>query len=120
MSAVPTFGNAKLDSQFAAIFGQPRQSFHSEQCRQERIGQIAANEEQALYASLLTNEKDAFDVCDDIPGNVSTETMILLTRAFLRKDLTAMATVFGAELDAAVKRIAESRAIKHVEEHESE
>lgn len=103
---------------FADIFGQPaRQQFHSEQCRQERIGEVAQSIEQDLYASLLTNEKDAFDVCDDIPGNVSTEKMILLTRAFLRKDLTAMAAIYGAELDAAVKRIAESRAIKHVEEH---
>lgn len=101
---------------FTRIFGKP--SFASEAERQERIGKLAKSIEQALYASLLTNERDAFDVCDDIPGNISTENVIKLTRAFLRKDLNAMAQIFGAELDEAVKRIAEQRAIKHVEEHE--
>lgn len=109
--AIPGF-----DKAFTRIFGKP--SFASEAERQERIGKLAKSIEQDLYASLLTNEKDAFDVCDDIPGNMTTEQVIKLTRAFLRNDLGAMAAIFGAELDEAVKRIAEQRAIQHVEEHE--
>lgn len=105
-----------FNESFTRIFGKP--SFASEAERQERIAAVAKDEEKALYASLLTNERNAFDVCDDIPGNISTEQVIKLTRAFLRKDLDAMAQIFGAELDDAVKRIAEQRAIKHVEEHE--
>jgi len=75
----------------------------------------AKNIEAAIYETLLTNERDAFDVADDIPTNLTTGTAILLIRAAVIGNREAVLQIVLNELSEAVKRVADYRAIAEVE-----
>lgn len=81
----------------------------------EQTAKVSAQEEKRIYASLLTNDELAQKISDDIPGYMDTETIVLMVRAALSGDSEKVRDLLMSELDDAVKREAESIAIKELE-----
>lgn len=94
------------------IFDRAIPSLHSEAERQEQINVLSQAEEAHIYASLLTNDELAHKISDDMPGYMDTETVMQMVRAALSGDAGRVREILLAELDEAVKREAESIAIK--------
>jgi hypothetical protein len=117
MSAVliPSFGDRHLDQSFAQIFGKPQ--FDSEAARQEAIGKLAKSIEQDITAALLTNETESLEIAGDMLGFMEPETMAVILRCALRGDANAARQLILKTMDESVKRTAELRAVRHVEEH---
>lgn len=117
MSAItiPSFNDKRLDSDFARIFGASQ--FHSEACRQEAIGKTAKRIEKQIIAELMKNDSEAIEIGGDMIGFMEPETMARLIRFALRGDLNKLQLSLLAAMDESVKRTAELRAMRHVDEH---
>lgn len=90
--------------------------FKSEADRQELIAKHALYESKHIVAWLGKDDELAAKVCDDIPGNLMTDKAVAMTRAALQGDANQLLTLWLAELDGAVKREAETRATKYIDE----
>lgn len=103
-----------------SYFPTPRQiiSFHNEAERQARIDAIKDDEATAILNALMADDALAEQVCDDIPGNMTTEVVVRLIRANIRNDMQAVKSILREELLDAVHKVAEYRAIAIVEQGE--
>jgi hypothetical protein len=114
MSAVLT-PSREFSQSFAQIFGKPQ--FDSEAAHQEAIGKLAKSIEQDITAALLTNESESLEIAGDMLGFMEPETMAIVMRCALRGEVDAMRSLVLKTMDESVKRTAELRAVRHVEEH---
>lgn len=90
--------------------------FQSEADRQELIAKHATYEARYIVAWLGKDDELAARVCDDIPGNLMTDKAVAMTRAALQGDAITLLNLWMQELDGAVKREAETRAEKYIDE----
>jgi hypothetical protein len=95
-----------------------RQILHSEASRQEYIGKKAKSIEKDIYAALMSDDAEADEIGECVASFMSTETMRHMVRCTLSSGPAAagvLRQLMLIEIDAAVKRTAELRAIRHVE-----
>jgi hypothetical protein len=96
---------------------------HSEADRQRYIDQTAKRIERDIYGDLLRKDDEALEIAGDILGFMEPETMVHIMRCALRGDISganvARQFVLSA-IDESVKRTAELRAVRHVEEMQPE
>jgi hypothetical protein len=100
-----------------------KRSFHSEQCRQELIGKRADGIAQDLMASLIKDDAEALEVAEDMIGFMEPETMVHLMRCALRGDISGANVarqLLLTVVDESVRRIADHRAIKSLEDERPE
>lgn len=112
--SIPAFSDPRMNDAFKSIFGASK--FHSEQDRQEAIRKKAASIAHFIIESLLTDDREAIEIAGDMLGFMEPEAMARLVRYALCNDVGHLRFEFLAAMDESVKRTAEHRAIKLVDE----
>lgn len=93
-------------------------SYHSEACRQERIGKLADSIAKEIVSSLLTNDSEATEIAGDLFGCMEPETGAKVLRLMLNPQTAeAGRALILTEMCKTILNTAEHRAI-HAEEAE--
>ena len=95
-----------------------QRAFHSEADRQDLIAKKARGIEQSIYASLMKDNAEALEIAGCVIGFMEDETMAHMLRCTLTGDISGANVtrqLLMIEIDAAVRRTAELRAIREVE-----